>query len=817
MTKITTDFVGTESTVVTKSRLTQILAYWGASTAGYTLWGQARSALNVRLLNTTAGVIGEEELAGSFLPKINFLNDPDDMVLDALFGAGEQGVWFDPSDVANIYWRRNLLLYTEAFGNALWYDLSTGTTTKTIGQTDPLGGTTAVKLVGNNAATWLGQGIGPISGGPYTFSVWLRSDSAASATLILSYGPGDNTQIVSLTTAWQRFSVTGVRSATAGLFSAINIGNGVPVYAWGAQLETGSVATEYQPITTLNAEIIARFPDATMYQDFSGTTPVYAPNQPVGLRLDKSKGLVPGPELVAPIDFTTGWTFSGSAVTFDDANTYTAAGVANVFRAYFTVGKWYKMEISVTTTGGAILLYNATSATNPIGSASLVNGVAYTFYFYAAATQLNIRTPNAATVNIDNISVKELPGNHATQSTDISRPLYGIEPAGGRRNLLTYSEDQTNAIWSKSLVTVTANAILAPDGISTTDTIIPSTANDFHYLGNAVTVVSATSYVVSFYAKNGGYGFIRFFDGTANNAVYTLSGAGTITDNSGGASTITSVGDGWYRCTKTIITASTTQNIFLYPQNVVGMVAYAGNGTSGVYLWGVQFELNTAATPYQKVVTAFEVTEAGVQTCHYCNYDGTNDGMITNSIDFTATDKISTFAVIRSTSAGAQVVAELSASSSANAGSFLIGSGSFVSGGNRMGGQLAGSTVLGYDSPANFPQPAFLLVSNLYNIAGTTALAEAGLRVNTVVQSPLNAGAAGSAGTGNFGNYRLNLGRRGNDQVTPTLPFNGRDYGIIVTGKLATSAQIGNAENFLLNKLGSLAPVITGVPTIGVN
>jgi len=39
---------------------------------------------------------------------------------NALFALAEPGVWFDPSDVANLNWRRNLLQWTEQFDNAYW-------------------------------------------------------------------------------------------------------------------------------------------------------------------------------------------------------------------------------------------------------------------------------------------------------------------------------------------------------------------------------------------------------------------------------------------------------------------------------------------------------------------------------------------------------------------------------------------------------------------------------------------------------------------------------------------------------------------------
>ena len=60
---------------------------------------------------------------------------------------------------------------------------------------------------------------------------------------------------------------------------------------------------------------------STLYQDAAGTTPVTAVEQPVGLMLDRSRGLVLGSELVTNGTFdtdTTGWsnTPTFAAVTF---------------------------------------------------------------------------------------------------------------------------------------------------------------------------------------------------------------------------------------------------------------------------------------------------------------------------------------------------------------------------------------------------------------------------------------------------------------------------------------------------------------------
>ena len=82
MTKITTDFTGTETLAVTKSRLTEILEYYGYDPDAFTTWGDAREALNELLGPTSSGAIAATERASVFRPKVNLVNDPD-----ALFGA----------------------------------------------------------------------------------------------------------------------------------------------------------------------------------------------------------------------------------------------------------------------------------------------------------------------------------------------------------------------------------------------------------------------------------------------------------------------------------------------------------------------------------------------------------------------------------------------------------------------------------------------------------------------------------------------------------------------------------------------------------
>jgi hypothetical protein len=103
MTKITTDFVGTETAAVTKQRISDILDYWGYEPDIYTTWGNARTDLNDLLAGTALGTIGASELAGTFLPKLNALNSPDALMQALLFSNDEPGVFYDFDDWSTLF------------------------------------------------------------------------------------------------------------------------------------------------------------------------------------------------------------------------------------------------------------------------------------------------------------------------------------------------------------------------------------------------------------------------------------------------------------------------------------------------------------------------------------------------------------------------------------------------------------------------------------------------------------------------------------------------------------------------------------------
>jgi hypothetical protein len=181
-----------------------------------------------------------------------------------------------------------------------------------------------------------------------------------------------------------------------------------------------------------------------------------------------------------------------------------------------------------------------------------------------------------------------------------------------RTNLILYSSQFDNASWTKSQSSITADTIVAPDGTLTGDKLVENTAATAqHYTYQLGKTITATSNTASVYLKAGERTSVYFviYDGSNVGAYFNLT-SGTITSNdSGVTSSITSVGNGWYRCIITRTTSASANGGMSILPVVAGSTSYTGDGYSGLFMWGAQLEAGAFATSYIPTV-ASQVTRA---------------------------------------------------------------------------------------------------------------------------------------------------------------------------------------------------------------
>jgi len=198
-----------------------------------------------------------------------------------------------------------------------------------------------------------------------------------------------------------------------------------------------------------------------------------------------------------------------------------------------------------------------------------------------------------------------------------------------RTNLLLRSDDWSNAAWSTSGATITANATASPDGTTNADALVEDASTGLHITQQFITFANATAYTVSVYIKAGSRTWVQVALPAAaftasQGGFFNLSGAGSLGTVTGTptARSITAVGNGWYRITVTATsTAAAGGNVAIVAASADGTTSYAGtNGSQALYAYGAQLEAGAFATSYIPTVASTVSRSADVATMTGTNF-----------------------------------------------------------------------------------------------------------------------------------------------------------------------------------------------------
>lgn len=263
-------------------------------------------------------------------------------------------------------------------------------------------------------------------------------------------------------------------------------------------------------------------------------------------------------------------------------------------------GGWYRCSISFNSTSNLVLIYPAlgngdithTSGNIYIQDAQLEQGLVARDYIETTTSAVY----GGITDNVPRIDY-----------TDATCPSLLLEPT--RTNGLNHSEHFDT--YNKSNTTISINYGLSPENKNNSAKFIPNTTTTQHSINSQAygSISSGDKFTFSVFAKADEYANIVLTTG-----MYHLYGqwvyvsvnlnTGVINGSNADSTFVEDFGNGWYRVgfTATTIASGSSDNLTIKcsndPSNSGQGPSFAGDGTSGILIYGAQHELGSYPTSY---------------------------------------------------------------------------------------------------------------------------------------------------------------------------------------------------------------------------
>ena len=415
-----------------------------------------------------------------------------------------------------------------------------------------------------------------------------------------------------------------------------------------------------------------------------------------------------GSELVTNGDFSTdsdwtkgsGWSISGGVAVSNNASGFTDIKQS----VDVTPNKIYRLDFSVASyTSGAVVPYlgnNGSADATPYDQGNLTNsfratsaGEFYAFFVFDASQpgQIVLRANSGFIGTIDNVSVKEVLFDDASgdltlfnHPADVPRIEYdadgnvlGLLVEESRTNLVTYSEDFSNAAWNLGSTILNLSAVASPSGSSSYQ--LTATGSAAGHILDAIALTASASATASVFIKNnsstrsalglysvsdsGWFGRVDFdwVDGTP---VFnsTTNSVGSIDSYS-----FTEISDGWWRVSVTVTTnTNTSARIYIYPDRV--------SGAESVYIYGAQVEQGSFPTSYIPTSGATATRSADVASIPVSAF-GYNQSEGTVVVGYQTATNVGTTRVVELVSDGSNRITVLNGAPSEQLNTFINVSG----------------------------------------------------------------------------------------------------------------------------------------------